>query len=551
MVLPTLPGFRKEFQEDTMRYISYAAATILLVAGLCFAQSTNLQPTSVKSTDQNASQPAVRAVATSDVDARLNALERKLDQLENRVNAVLPASPTAAPSDMGDRLSALDQKLSLLEQHNAKVMEGPTVTAGRDTFSITSPDKTFRLRFGGHMQLDSKSFLDNATVPNGPLTDGFTLRRARPILEGDLGRYVDFRVMPDFGNNQIQLYDAYADLKFQPYAALRGGEMKTPLGLEQLQNDADLTFVERSLVTDLVPNRDAGFQLFGKILDRMTYQVAVMNGAPNGTNLFLTSTAAGANGKETVGRLFFTPFAPSDKQLLKGLGFGIAALRGDQNEGSAMPTWKSTGGQSIFFSYTGTSFCSTGASTCASKTSAAPYTAGSRVDWTPQAYYYYGSAGIMAEYAVASQHIGMTGLSGQQIVSNLDNHAFQVAGSYVLTGEKKSFNSVVPKRGLEMNGDKGPGAWELVARFSELNVDPMDFFNYGNAKNPVRFADPTKSAEAAREWVVGVNWYLNYFARLEFNYAQTHFQGGAATSTGLITDRNTEKAVMERLQIAF
>ena len=88
--------------------------------------------------------------------------------------------------------------------------------------------------------------------------------------------------MPDFGNGQTAIYDAYADVKISPYVILRGGKFKTPLGLEQLENDADLTFIERSLATDLVQNRDEGLQFYGHVRQRFTYQFALDNGAPIG-----------------------------------------------------------------------------------------------------------------------------------------------------------------------------------------------------------------------------------------------------------------------------
>jgi phosphate-selective porin OprO and OprP len=124
------------------------------------------------------------------------------------------------------------------------------------------------------------------------------------------------------------------------------------------------------------------------------------------------------------------------------------------------------------------------------------------------------------------------------ILHNIDNHAFQVAGSWLVTREKKSYKSVVPRRGLENASNPGFGAWELVARFTELNVDPTAF--------AAGFADPTKSARAARAWVVGANWYLNFFTKLQFEYEQTRFVQGAATG-----NRPTEHVLEERLQIAF
>jgi phosphate-selective porin OprO and OprP len=494
-----------------MYYPRYAAAILLLVAGLASAQSTGIQSTS----DVNSTQSSVQPAEKPDVQTRLDALERKLDQLENRVNAALPATSAPAAASVAERFNALDQKLHLIE-HNANVKEAPTTTAGRDTFSITSPDKTYRLRIGAHLQLDSKTFAnDQAHL----VTDAFNIRRARAIFEGSLGKYVDFRFMPDLGNGQALVYDAYADIKIKPYAVLRGGKFKTPLGLELLQSDPDRPFIENALPSDLVPSRDEGLQLYGNIVHRLSYQAAIVNGAPDGASI----DGAKNNGKDVVGRIFATPFAPSGPEVLKGLGFGVGASTGHQDEGAVLPTFKSTGGQAVFFAY-------------GTKT-VTPFADGRRLTYIPQLYYYVGPFGLLAEYVDTAQKVAAT-ISSVTTVHDFDNHAWQVAGSWVLTGEKKSYKSVIPRKGLEIDGDRGIGAWELVARYTVLNVDKAAFAD--------GFADPTKSARVARAWNLGVNWYLNYFTKLQFEYEQTRFEQGAATG-----NRPTEKAFLERLQIVF
>ncbi|MBZ5612776.1 MAG: OprO/OprP family phosphate-selective porin [Acidobacteriia bacterium] len=494
-----------------MYYPHYAVTTLLLVASLASAQSSGAQSTSSVNSIPSAVQPGEKP----DLQARLDALEHRLDQLESRVNAALPASSVAAGGSVADRFDVLDQKLQLLE-HNAQVREAPTTTAGRDTFSITSPDKTFRLRVGGHLQLDAKTFAaDGAHL----VTDAFNIRRARPVFEGSLGKYIDFRFVPDLGNGQALVYDAYADIKITPYSVLRGGKFKTPLGLEVLQNDADRTFIENALPSDLVPNRDEGFQLHGDIAQRVNYRLAMVNGAPDGANI----DGANHNGKDVVGRIFATPFAPSGLTALKGLGFGVAASTGHQDEGAVLPTFKSTGGQAVFFAY-------------GTKT-VTPFADGRRRTYVPQLYYYIGPFGLLAEYVDTAQKVAAT-INSLTTVHDIDNHAWQVAGSWVLTGEKKSYRSVVPRKGLEIDGDRGAGAWELVGRYTVLNVDAAAF--------AAGFADPAKSARAARAWNLGVNWYLNYFTKLQFEYEQTRFEQGAATG-----NRPTEHAFMERLQIAF
>jgi phosphate-selective porin OprO/OprP len=155
----------------------------------------------------------------------------------------------------------------------------------------------------------------------------------------------------------------------------------------------------------------------------------------------------------------------------------------------------------------------------------------------PQLYYYAGPFGLLAEYVDSAQKVAAT-INSVTTVHDIDNHAWQMAGSWVLTGEKKSYRSVIPRKGLEIDGDHGAGAWELVGRYTVLNVDATAF--------TAGFADPTKSARAARAWALGVNWYLNYFTKLQFEYEQTRFEQGAATG-----NRPTERAFQERLQIAF
>ena len=495
--------------------LTLVAALLVVIALPAYTQTTPESTGTQSTPDVNSTQSAVQPAEKPDVQARLDALERKLDQLENRVNAALPATSAPAAASVAERFDALDQKLQLIE-HNANVKEAPTTTVGRNTFSITSPDKTYRLRIGGHLQLDSKTFAEDQAHL---VTDSFNIRRARPVFEGSLGKFVDFRFVPDLGNGQALLYDAYADIKITPYTVLRGGKFKTPLGLEVLQSDPDRSFIENALPSDLVPNRDEGLQLYGDIVHRLSYQVAIVNGAPDGGNI----DGANHNGKDVVGRIFATPFAPSGIAALKGLGFGVGASTGHQDEGALLPTFKSTGGQAVFFAY-------------GTKT-VTPFADGRRLTYIPQLYYYVGPFGLLAEYADTAQKVAAT-ISSVTTVHDFDNHAWQIAGSWVLTGEKKSYRSVIPRKGLEIDGARGIGAWELVGRYTVLNVDKAVFAD--------GFADPAKSARAARAWNLGVNWYLNYFTKLQFEYEQTRFEQGAATG-----NRPTEHAFMERLQIAF
>jgi phosphate-selective porin OprO/OprP len=444
----------------------------------------------------------------------VNRLETKINQLEQQQGKLAQEPRAAAPAQNPPAAESSPQPKPV--QSAAQ----PTVSAGRDTFAIVSHDKLFRLRIGGHLQVDGKTAYDSKSYYGSTLVDSFSMRRVRPSFEGSLGRYIDFRIMFDFGNAKVALFDAYADLKLKPYAVLRAGKMKTPFSLERLQPIADVTFIERSLVSDLAQNRDMGVQIYGTIKDRVSYQAAVLDGVTVGQNLDKDFN----NGKDIVGRIFLTPFAPAPG-ILQGLGFGMAASSGRQ-EGAVLPSFITTGGQINFFSYGSGS----------GATAVVPVAAGRRLNYIPQLYYYVGPFGLMTEYVSSAQKISAV-VNHVAVLQNIRNSAWEVAGFWVLTGEKKSYKSVVPRRGLD-DHKAGWGAWEVAARYTGLDVDKTAFSSH--------FADPAVSAQSARAWTVGLHWYLSYFAKLQLNYEQTHFVGGYAGG-----DRPTEKVFEQQLQLSF
>jgi phosphate-selective porin OprO/OprP len=111
-----------------------------------------------------------------------------------------------------------------------------------------------------------------------------------------------------------------------------------------------------------------------------------------------------------------------------------------------------------------------------------------------------------------------------------------VAASYLITGEDNSPRGITPKHPFTLR-EPGWGAWEIAARYSQLEVDDDAF---------PTFANPATSASKASSWTVGVNWHLNKNFKLQLNYEQTDFGGG--TSELL---QKGEKAILTRAQISF
>ena len=73
-------------------------------------------------------------------------------------------------------------------------------------------------------------------------------------------------------------------------------------------------------------------------------------------------------------------------------------------------------------------------------------------------------------------------------------------------------------------GRCGPGAWEVTARYSQLDLDSRIF--------TAGLADPNLWTNHAQLVDVGVNWYLNQFVRVTFDWEHAIFGNPVFSSSG-------------------
>jgi phosphate-selective porin OprO and OprP len=427
----------------------------------------------------------------------------------------------ADTAEIEKRLADLEQQVAILkrqlevekEESAKKTPETPIVTANaKDGFSIKSPDESFKLKIRGLVQADSRTFTSTTKEVSGT-TDTFLVRRARPIFEGTVNKNFDFYLVPDFGNGTPSLIDAFADLKFAPAFKLRGGKSKVPIGLERLQSDAVINFTESGLPTNLVPNRDVGFQLMGDVLNESaSYAVGIFNGVAD----LGTLDGDTNNDKDLAARFFILPFKNKGPEGLKGLGVGLGGSYGHK-EGSTLPTYKSPGQVNVFSYASGVS------------------ADGAHTRLSPQAYYYNGSFGLLGEYVTSTQKVTRT--SGGIIRDDVTNDAWQLSANYVLTGELASYKGVVPRTNFEPSEGTW-GAFEVVARYGQLKIDSSAFNN--------GFASHATSISRESSMAAGLNWYLNRNVRLMLDFEHTDFKNGALTG-----DRIDENVISSRIQLAF
>ncbi len=475
---------------------------------------------------------------------RIGELEGKVGSLES--GKVLPEI-AVSPKD-GPTTQELDQKLRVMARNEelaaeaaeaqaaARAKETPRITAGANGFAISSADTNYVLKLRGLVQVDSRSFFDDNQYLEG--NDGFYLRRARPIFEGTLFRDFDFNLTPDFGGNNVQIFDAWMNYRYRPELQLKAGKFKSPVGFEMLQSVGMLPFNERSLVSNFVPARTLGLQIWGDIAGgAVSYAAGVFDGSGDAR---VASNSDIDDAKEFAGRLGFQPFKQSATTMLTGLRLGAGGsftqVRSNtaslpNTTGGTLPGYVTSALQQ-FFAY--------------NPAIGTVYADGVHWRISPYAAYTLGPFGLLGEYIVAQQGV-VNSVTGAR--EDLLDSAWQLSAQWVLTGEDASFTGIAPKSPFDPRAGKW-GAWQLVARFAQADLDSDAF--------PV-FSDPTLSAHSAMSWGIGLNWWLNRNVRVLTSYSRTWFGGGGEVNPVFIgthvppatVTHQDESVFMTRLQLAF
>ena len=453
-------------------------------------------------------------------DQEIELLKLQVKQLEQRVNTLEGLNQQVKEIDRKVEAQGKVQQVET-DTSRAKLLELPTVKASDEGFRISSPDNSYRIRFGALLQLNGRFFTSGN---NKNVSSTFYVNKARPIISGALGKYYEFQITPDFGQGKTSLQDGWLNVAYLPWAQFQMGKYKANVNLERLQSDPALVFIQRSQVQNLVPNRDIGGQIWGVLFDkRVGYYLALMNGVPNNTS---SSDFDNNDAKDFIGRVFLAPFRPSENEWLKGLGFGFGASQG--NEASTTLSTYKTWGQSTWFSYNNGVTAS-----------------GSRTRLDAQGYYYWRQLGLMGEYAQDEDALNLVSKGSKGILTsithNFTNTGYMVQASYFLTGENASYSYVKPLRPLDpTNG--GWGAFELAGRVSNVAAATRQF--------QLGFLNQSVSAKTETEYAVGINWYLSNNIKYWFDYAYSDFYEGAGT-TAVPKNRPPESVFESQMQLAF
>jgi phosphate-selective porin OprO and OprP len=425
------------------------------------------------------------------------------------------------------------RKVELLEEQlAAKAKEPSTASAGEKGFGLRSADGAYALKFHTLLQVDSRWFLQNGALSDK--ADTFLIRRFRPSMDGTVLNVVSFRFTPDFAGGSVAVYDAFADIGPVPWLHLVAGKFKSPLGLERLQSDADLAFIERALDQNLTPQRDVGVALWGEILGGFVlYHAGIYNGNPDATNSDLDANHA----KDFVGRLLIRPFKLEGLGEAGDLGLHFAASTGNRlglATNTQLPSYKS-GGQNTIFAYNAPTTDTTGIST--------PFAHLRQTRINPGLFYYYGPVGVLGEYVWSKQ-----GIQKGNTIASLKHQAVHATASVVIGG-RNGYNGATPNQNLDLK--KGTlGALEIAVRWNYVKIDSATFGNSADATQPV-YSDPTKNVSKAQAFAGGVNYLASRAVKLAVDFEQTRFTGGQLAADKTVANRTTENVILGRLQVNF
>jgi phosphate-selective porin OprO/OprP len=378
----------------------------------------------------------------------------------------------------------------------------------RDGFVLQSDTGDYRLQIGLLAHADARFAAGDG---DDAVSDTFLIRRLRPGLRGRIAQRFEFAVVPDFAGGNLVVQDAYVDTVFTPAFRLRIGKSKTPFGLERLHSASNMLFFERAFPTAIAPNRDVGIQVIGDISGGLvSYGAAVLNGVADGGS----GDTDNSDSKDVAGRLLVRPFRAQEAGPLRGLSVGIAGTAGRQAGPQSLPSFRTASVQQPFFSYQGAA------------------ADGVRTRYSPQASYYYKAFAAVAEYVRSEVPVAKAGFT-----TDISHDAWQIAGSWVLTGEAATDAStgIRPRNPFDFGGGHW-GAFQAAARYHTLSVSERAI--------DLDLATPGASRKA-EAWTVGLNWFLTQNLKYVINLERTVFDDGAAGA------RPAETAFAFRTQVNF
>jgi phosphate-selective porin OprO/OprP len=401
-----------------------------------------------------------------------------------------------------------------------------------DGFGWETEDGQFSFRIRGMTQLDGRVYGQSGLAA---ANNGFYNPRTRFYFEGHFTEPIHYEFSFQNTFDTVALLDAYINVSYDPRFQVRLGRYKTPFTYEWYRIHIwDTLAPERSLyATNYEGQRRFGVMGLGTLWDnRVEYAVGTFDSQRNSYQPF-------NNRQDVMAFLNLKPFYNEEEGfLLRDLHVGGSVDAGNENQLPVPAVLRTNAAPS------GNAFDSNTGGNAANL----PFLAfnpgvlerGGRALWELHTAYYYGGLSLLGAFQSGHESYarGVTGARNRIPVDGW----FAQAG-YLLTGETIRDRTLIdPLRPFNLGqGCRGPGAWEVTARYSELRLSPR-IFDAG-------LADPTLWSNDARLVDVGLNWYLNKFVKVYWDWEHAMFGSPVFSTPG--RSRTSNDLFWVRTQVYF
>jgi phosphate-selective porin OprO/OprP len=446
-----------------------------------------------------------------EITALKSALRRKGVKLAAPVAETAQAAPPpAAPVEkqVAQQQVAIDDLLNkfaaLEDRTRVEKADQPVWSIAGGRPSVTSPDGRFSLAIRVLGQYDMGYFMQSAHAlqlgaANGPdLSSGSNWRRAQLGVQGKVFGDWNYYFNYEFGSgassgNELQgrIQQAYVEYAGLAPFAFRVGAFPPSANLDDATSAADVIFLERNAADDLSRNlaggdgRDGIGIIYGG--EQLFASVVYTGGKVADTSLFFDEQQA------LVSRVSDVFYTDADWKLMLSAA-GTYVFRGPDataGPGSARNITLQDGPE-LNIDDNSTRLVSTGV---INTSSAWNYALEGVAEWRN----IYTQAGYLG--------FGMDQRTAGAPTLNFDG--WYVQGTWLVTGESRPYNAANgsfanPKPRIPFSLDGwGSGAWEIAARYSELDLnDHAGLLGHAVPVGGIRGGDQ-------RIFTAALNWYPN------------------------------------------
>ena len=483
------------------RALAFGLASSLLLAGAGFCGAARAQE---------------QAVSTARPEPPADPRDSELAELRAEVRAL-----AAQVADLKAATSANFKAVRETAETAPKV----SVAAGRPQFE--SADGEFKLALRSVVQFDAAHYKVSPLTSANDLGSGTTFRRARLGFDGSAFKVWNYALWADFGgtggesailNQAFIEYAGWKPFGLADPVRFRVGAWATPAGLEDATGNAEMVFLERPAIAELVRGLAAGDGRTGVgafANGERWYASAVLTGKVVG----VPSTAEFNQQAGYVLRAAFNPFHGQDFDTHVGASAQGVLTPADTAAGPVTA-------QAIRLQerpesrVTGVRLVDTGV-----------IAADGATIYGLEAGASYGPAYVAGEWFKIDVDRTFVGAAPSPFRPSFSG--WYVQGSYALTGERHvwsaqngGFRGLRPSHAFEL-ASGGWGAWELAARYSEVDLN--------DRAGALGIAAPLGGIRGGEQRVstLGLNWYPNSVIRFLLDYQRVRVSRLTAAGANL------------------